>query len=111
MQFLLTEADFVGAPKEVLDWVHSRIDVFCAKEWEVKEPLQLTEPKGEPDEEVETEDLPGLEEVMEAAVNLVKDKGEDCLAGILKDMGVSRVRDCPAEHLIELLTRIATEMD
>ena len=127
MNVVLTKEDLQSAPREVLAWLH--LGLGCDFVVETPDPdsvikaveasAERQEEEPQPDEEeikeepqpADENDLPGLDEVMEAAVNLVKSKGEDCLAGILKDMGVSRVRDCPADHLAELLTRIATEMD
>lgn len=50
---------------------------------------------------------PSQEEVIKAALALVKDKGADELASILGKMGIKRVKECPNERLSELLTEIA----
>ena len=64
-------------------------------------------PKPEPPAEVGEPPVVTAEQAKDAAIEFIERNDEAALGDILKTMGLVRLRDCPAEHLPEFLSRLA----
>ena len=118
MQITLTVDDITTAPNEVREWISCRMfgNVPALQEQVDKADSGQAESqngKEEPTTKVEVTsaetkpESPSLGEVMDKAIALMKDKGEEELAEVLKKLGIRRVKECPESKLADLLTEIA----
>lgn len=73
-----------------------------------KEEPKVEEPKvEEPVKEEDTTPKTSMGDVLKAASGLIQTSGENALKGVLAQMGISRVSECPEDQLGSLLSLIS----
>lgn len=110
---VLTLEQIRTAPEETREWLAGLLPLGPTPEVELKpEPEPEPEPKPEPEPASDTTEAdPTHEDAVHAAKALIDKRGTDCLQKIIDDIGGHRVRDCPPEHLPELMSRMAAAME
>jgi hypothetical protein len=112
MQLLIDVSDFQSAPDEVRGWLLSRFGaapVIATTGRPTKAAKVATAEKPQTVEKTveKTVEPPAMEELLSRATALLEAKGTDVLKTVLANVGIKRVKDCPADKRAALLAEIA----
>jgi hypothetical protein len=121
VQLNLSLEDISNAPSPVKAWFAERLAIVLEAPVVCQTiivdrapPVEPQAPKAEKPAKPVAPEKPAEPEVtadavMAAAQKLIDARGAESLGAVVREMGITRVRDCPPERRAELLAKLAVE--